>query len=186
MLFSLCACICLNTLPLFCFGFVFGFFPVFQIRVVNAFRMALDARYDGHSLSSNYSSQSLENLRMRYKFPASPRIDASASTNQAVDTSVWACTALFWTMPCIILYGSIQMGTARAAVGNIVWLTYCHKSLFHFVSFAIHLILFWYPYSFRTWVLSLLYIAETVQCRSTFPLTLLIWCQFLLWKLILL
>ncbi|CAE1239789.1 ATP2B [Acanthosepion pharaonis] len=59
-----------------------------QIRVVNAFRMALDTRYDGRSLSSNYSSQSLENLRMRYKFPASPRTDGSASTNQTVDTSI--------------------------------------------------------------------------------------------------
>lgn len=59
-----------------------------QIRVVNAFRMALDTRYDGRSLSSNYSSQSLEHLRMWYKFPASPRTDGSATTNQTVDTSI--------------------------------------------------------------------------------------------------
>ena len=41
-------------------------FLVFQIRVVNAFRMGLDAdSFDKRSLSSLHSQHSLQNLRMQ-------------------------------------------------------------------------------------------------------------------------
>lgn len=47
------------------------FVSVFQIRVVQAFRMGLDARYDSHSMSSIHSYHSLQNLRMNKKAAAS-------------------------------------------------------------------------------------------------------------------
>ena len=147
-------CICL-TFP---FCFVLFFFSIFQIRVVNAFRMALDTRYDGRSLSSNYSSQSLENLRMRYKFPASPRTDGSASTNQTVDTSIWACTAPIWTNTLHPIFGSIQLGNARAAVGNTQWLnvTFWPFVIYFIILTHFYTILKFLYYSFRTYVLRLL------------------------------
>lgn len=43
--------------------FVFNFF--LQIRVINAFRMGIDARYDSSSISSMHSYHSLQNQKLR-------------------------------------------------------------------------------------------------------------------------
>ena len=69
----MCVCVCVSRLLSLCF-----FFPIcFQIRVVNAFRMSLDARYDNRSMSSVHSIHSLQNARMVSKKPPTFQHDTS-------------------------------------------------------------------------------------------------------------
>ncbi|XP_064604968.1 plasma membrane calcium-transporting ATPase 2-like isoform X2 [Liolophura sinensis] len=61
-----------------------------QIRVVQAFRMGLDARYDSHSMSSIHSYQSLQNIRMNKKAAASsyppPTVESSSPGETAANS----------------------------------------------------------------------------------------------------
>lgn len=61
---------------------VFDF--LFQIRVVNAFRMGLDARYDSRSMSSIHSFHSLQTKgnRKPVSHPSSPDVDGAQSDSR--------------------------------------------------------------------------------------------------------
>jgi hypothetical protein len=55
-------------------------FVFLQIRVVNAFRMGLDARYDSNSMSSIHSYHSLQNTKNRKSKPiSSPSVEDGAT-----------------------------------------------------------------------------------------------------------
>lgn len=65
---------------LYTLSHVFLCFLYLQIRVVNAFRMGLDARFDSNSMSSVHSYHSLQNPKIRKSKPmSSPSVDEGAT-----------------------------------------------------------------------------------------------------------
>lgn len=87
LLFTTNACLLLSPLWFTCCCIVF----VFQIRVVNAFRMGLDRRYDSSSLSSVRSYHSLQNAKAhKQPAPTSPLAspDVAPLSNENT-TSLW-------------------------------------------------------------------------------------------------
>lgn len=90
--------VCLQFLLCCIFGMCFVFFTqfcAFQIRVVNAFRMGLDTRYDSHSLTSVRSIHSLQSAKFQKQHsgqqphqPTSPLASPDISHNPETTTNL--------------------------------------------------------------------------------------------------